>query len=269
MKTILIVLIALTIFFAGCASTPTNETTTTTMAGGKNTETTRAAGQTAGAEPAVATVTTIVNYKDDLMTLYNKVKDYVVSYDVTAQRGNNTLTSSQVTFYIEGNNTRLDTSVSRGAKTIESRYFLIDNQFMSCSDANGQWSCSQVKTVKLLTDARQTIQDNIKTSSITQLADRVVLGTNAKCYHLVMDLANADPAAARQIVADGMQNWEGTYCGTNDGVMLYYTSMNKNVTVTMEATNYHLGTGSSDFTLPATPIDPSGSADDQSYGPDA
>ena len=84
MKTILIALIALTIFFAGCSSTPTNETTTTTtQATGQNTVTTQAAAQTAETTPTQATVaqpavTTPEDNRAKLMNIFGLIKDYVV-----------------------------------------------------------------------------------------------------------------------------------------------------------------------------------------------
>ncbi len=274
MKTTLIVSIALMLFFAGCASTQTNQTTATTATGGQKTGTTQSGGQTAETASTEATASTIqatvdnaaVNYKDRLTNLFALVKDYAVTYSVTTQRGNNPPASNQITYYIKGDNTRLDTTTTRGAKTYETRYYTVDNQSASCTDSSGSWTCSKIRTPKILADMKDTILDNIQTSTITPLADKVVLGTSAKCYRLVMNLTKKDNAVAKRIIAAGMQKWEGTYCGTDQAAMLYYESTNNNMTITLEATNYKAGTGSSDFTLPATTNTPAGPAGEQDSG---
>ncbi len=267
----MIVLIALTIFFAGCSSTPTNETTTTTQAGRQNTETTQAAVQTSQTTTAQATVTTIaqpaVTTPEDnrakLMNIFGLIKDYVVTYNVTTQRGNNPPSSDQITYYIDGANTRVDTTDTEGANTYETRYYTVNDQSDSCNNANGSWVCSKIKTPKILADMRQTMLDNIQNSTITQLPDRTISGTDAQCYHLVMNVTNAGNALAKRLAAAGKENWEGTYCGTDQAIMLYYESIDKSITVTLSATSYHAGTAPSDFTLPA---DPSGGQPSGGYG---
>jgi len=269
MKTILIALIALTIFFAGCSSTPTNETTTTTtQATGQNTVTTQAAAQTAETTPTQATVaqpavTTPEDNRAKLMNIFGLIKDYVVTYNVTTQRGNNPPSSDQITYYIDGANTRVDTTTTKGADTYETRYYTVNDQSYSCDNGNGSWVCSKIKTPKILADMRQTMLDNIQNSTITQLPDRTISGTDAQCYHLVMNVTNAGNALAKRLAAAGKQNWEGTYCGTDQAIMLYYESTDKGITVTLSATSYHAGTGPSDFTLPA---DPSGGQPSGGYG---
>jgi hypothetical protein len=262
MKTILSVLLVLMLFFAGCASPPANgQTTATTNAEGElGTATTQAGAATTNAQSTATTVASSDNgLTNDLLNLFKgAVTDYMVVYNLKTTGGPGASTDGDMTYYIKGDNKiRMDSSFEMEGKTTESRIYMVDKVFTSCNKMTGTWSCMKISSAnqKDPAETKKEMEDNIKTSSITMLADRVIIGINTRCYHAVMSITNADPEVRQRIIDAGMENWESTYCISGDGVALYSESKNGDMVIIQEAKSYRKGTADSDYIPPAAAKD--------------
>jgi len=256
-------LLVLMLFFAGCSSPPANgQTTATTNAdNGQNTaETTQARAVTTNAQTTATTAAVSSSgSNNELLNLFNgAVTDYMIVYNVKTSGGTTPSTNGDMTQYIKGDSKmRMDSSFVMNGTTTESRIYMVDKVVTSCTNAIGTWSCMKLPNSNQTdpAQAKKDLEDNIKTSSVTRIADRVIIGINTKCYHVVMSITNADPAVKQRIIDSGMENWDATYCISGDGVALYSEATTKDMTITMEAKSYQKGTADSDYVPPVTPTD--------------
>ena len=256
-KTILLGLIVLTVLFAGCSSqAPTEGTTATTEAGGETAETTQAGAATTTAQTTATTAAAGINLGEELTNLLmNANRDYMVTYKVTTSGTNLPETSNVMTYYYKGEDkTRVDSSYSMQGETVQSRFYMVGDTYASCSDMEGTWSCINIPKPNE-SDPTASAENNVEMSQVTRIADKVILGITTRCYHMVMNIESADAQTAQQITDAGLENWEGNYCVTDDGILLYSESMTPSVITAMEATNFKKGTSDSDFVLPAKATD--------------
>jgi hypothetical protein len=258
MKTILSILFVLMLFFAGCSSPPANEqtTATTNAEGDQGTATTQSGAATTNAQTTATTASASGNsLTNDVLNLFRgAVTDYMVVYNIKTTGGTTDSTDSDMTYYIKGTEKmRMDSSFEFEGKPSESRMYMVNEVFTSCTKMTGAWSCMKISSSnqKDPEESKKEMEDNIKTSSITRLADRVIIGINTKCYHMVMSITNADPEIRQRIIDSGMENWESTYCISGDGVALYSESKTKDMVFIQEAKSYKKGTSDSDYVPPA------------------
>jgi hypothetical protein len=257
MKAILSVLFVLMLFFAGCSSPPANEqtTATTNAEGDQGTATTQSGAATTNTQTTATTAAAGNGNTNELLNLFKgAVTDYMVVYNIKTTGGPGDSTNADMTQYIKGENKmRMDSSYVMNGQATETRMYLVDKVFTSCSKMAGDWSCMKLSTPnqKDPAETKKEMEDNIKTSSVTRLADRVVIGINTKCYHAVMSITNADPEVRQRIIDAGMENWEATYCISNDGVALYSEAKSGDMTIVSEAKSYKKGTADSDYVPPA------------------
>ena len=225
-----------------------NDQTVTTVPEEK-TVTTQAEGtQPVETKPAAGT-----DLKAQLMSLFTGgAKDYMVAYDTTISGDGQPDYTAKMTYYLKGEDKfRMDTFANMPGAG-DSRFYKVSGSFIMCNKQGADWSCIKMPQQDPSKDPKkqtEEIQKNIETSEITQLPDRVIAGTNAKCYKMIVSVNTAEAKAS------GMSSFESIYCVSADGVLLFSDSKNNNMHIVQEATSYVKGVADSEFVPPATPKD--------------
>lgn len=173
---------------------------------------------------------------------------YKVAYDISSDAGVQQ-TSSQMTQYIKGTKKMRFDSAYAGT---ESRSYLLDDLFYSCSQQQGAWSCIKIALSKDdNTKAVDDIEANKDDYQITADGSMQIAGVTASCF---------------KVSGKNIESYRACY--SPEGVPLYVkmisASGGKSFTTEMKATSYSTSVSDSDFVLPAAateiPSVPSGGA---------
>jgi hypothetical protein len=161
---------------------------------------------------------------------------YRVAYSIISNAGGQQ-TVSQMTQYMKGTDKlRMDSSF----ESMESRTYLVDGAYYSCSSQQGTWTCMKIT---IPADDSTTSMDDVALHKddyqITADGTMQVAGVTAACYRVT-----------------GKSIEYSRSCYSPEGVPLYVkmTSISQGgaFDTEMEATSYSTSVSDSDFALPAT-----------------
>lgn len=196
---------------------------------------------------------------DELMKLFTaRPKEYTITYDVTTTSPESGAVKQEMTYYYKSQDRmRMDGSFEdESGRAVQSRIYILGKDMITCSDQEGKWVCYKFtgeEDTKTPEESMEEMEDNIASSSVTRIGDRVIAGMNARCYKLTMTLK--DPDSQTRLQELGMDTWEGTYCISNDGTPLYSESKSEGVSMVMEAKTYRASVSESDLVPPAEVVD--------------
>ena len=176
-------------------------------------------------QPVVSTS----DLSNKLKNIFSASVKYSVTYDITTKVGADSM-SAVSSHYVDAPDKFRTDSTYQG---IESRLYKLGDTITSCSNPGGSWTCttlpqSESSEDKLLDDVRENVVD----MEVTDLPDRRVAGTTAKCYQI----KNSDLTSE--------------YC-FKDNIPIYVEVTASGMHVVQEATSYSKSVSSSDFQLPA------------------
>lgn len=160
---------------------------------------------------------------------------YMVAYDVVASAGGEQM-ESQMTEYIKGTDRiRIDSTYSG----IESRTYLMDDAYYSCTSQTGAWTCMKIANQEQgTTQAMDDMQSNMGDYQVVADGTMQVAGVAATCY---------------KVTGPNLEHYRS--CHSSEGVPLYIkmqsTSMGQSYTTEMTATSYSASVSDSEFVLPA------------------
>jgi len=237
---IIISAIALMVLFSGCTNQPAEKTDNKDTT--KATVTTQSSGGVSGLS--------------ELFDLFrSRPKQYTITYDVITKDDKGEIKQEMTQYVASDVKMRMDMSGTFEGKPAESRIFVLGKDTVMCGKEEGVWSCmkftSEEDTSQTPEEAMDEIEENIQSSSVTRIGDRVIAGMNSKCYSLKMTMKETDEAA--RLGELGLDSWEGIYCVASDGTVLYSESKSDGTEYIMEAKSYRPSVSESDFVPPAEP----------------
>jgi len=131
----------------------------------------------------------------------------------------------------------------------ETRTYVNGSNAFTCINQAGNWTCYIIARHANISNPLQDMKDDIDSSQITPLPDKVIAGANAKCFKSTTN--------NNMIGAVGVMN--KSYCLSPEGVPLYEestgTSIYTSIHIISTATKYSTQVSDSDFILPAEPQD--------------
>jgi hypothetical protein len=255
-KILLAVFLAAVLLTAGCNGTNTQQSNN-----GGNTQTTAAAAVTqptssgGGSAQTTQTIQTLPTTQttavssggalDDIKGLLGMgLRQYMVVYQMTFSGQNQPGYSGTMTYYLKSDGkVRTDTS----ADQMETRIYVKAGSATSCTKQGEEWACYIIPVQQDQTDVGKNLEDaknNIDTSPVTPLPDRVLAGVNCKCFKMTVTTK-----APQEIV------WDETYCLSPEGVPLYTEAKSASLQSVMTATKYSTQVSDADFVPPAEPQD--------------
>jgi hypothetical protein len=174
-----------------------------------------------------------------------KVKEYKVTYKLTATGGGAETFSGDQTWYFKPPRSRFDFTTNMGGQSTTMSMFTLPEGSFMCFAAAGQSQCLSAPATGSPLDQNQAILiqramvENPGQYGATFSGSKTIAGQQGQCY---------DVAATA-----GAFN-KGAFCYTKEGIQLSSSFAVQGSTWSMEATNLSTTVPDSDFTLPAKPI---------------
>jgi outer membrane lipoprotein-sorting protein len=160
--------------------------------------------------------------------------EYTVSYEITSSSQGSSANQKMTQYFGGTDRLRMDSSTGG----MESRTYLMDGTFYTCSNQGGKWMCISMPTQgENPTQQFDDIAENPQDYKITPDGTKSVAGTTAKCYKITTPQGNMKE------------------CFSKEGVPLYMETTFQGGSMKMQATSYKPGVKDSDFKLPAEPQD--------------
>jgi len=234
------VALLLTLVVSCGGATPTSTTGAVASAGA-----TSAATQT-GAATAAVTATASAQSLSALLAA-GKVKEYKITYKITATGGGAEALSGDQTWYFKPPRSRFDFSTNMGGQSTTMSIFTLPEGSFMCFAAAGQSQCLSTPATGSPLDQNQAILtqramvDNPSQYGATFTGAKTIAGQQGQCY----DVAATAGAFSK-----------GAFCYTKEGIQLSSSFAVQGSTWSMEATNLSTTVPDSDFTLPSKPIGP-------------
>lgn len=187
---------------------------------------------------------------NDVTSLFSgRPAEYMALYESTFESGGEQASSMHAYFY-RGEQMRIDSS----NEVMETRFFANKDEFISCTNQGGQWSCILMQDAQSQPHEKEPAQDmdelkkNIEDETATRIPDRVIAGVTCKCFH--SKISFKDMPQAKEM---GMSDIESTYCVSPEGIPLYIETLTEGMHRISEATEYRTRLTDEDFTPPAKP----------------
>ncbi|MBN2251156.1 MAG: hypothetical protein JW724_03665 [Candidatus Altiarchaeota archaeon] len=189
---------------------------------------------------------------DDIKGLFqSRPGQYMVDYATTFTMEGRGESGRMAFYYGGGDRVRTDTVMDDR----ESRFYMNRGDFVMCGKEAGEWTCIKLGEQGAGEDVNkdmEEVMDDFDTSPVTRLPERVIAGTNCKCFGMTI---NADIAQAK---GSGLSEWDHIYCLSPEGIPLYMEVNSAEMSSIMKATKYSTRVSDSDFIPPAEPTDISG-----------
>lgn len=247
MKNAIIVLCIAAVLFSGC-SAPQEGAKETKDDTGKEVSGEKGATQSTQAASGSEDSGGLLNDLKSLVSL--RPLQYMVDYKTETSMGGEQETDGRMAMYYKGEDkVRTDTWMG----DIESRYIMSGGEVVMCNKQAGEWSCMRMSQAEdretEINRNMEELEDNLDTSEVAQLPDRVVAGAKCKCFRIKIKTTLPDAQKA------GLSEWDHVYCISPEGVPLYSESTSEKTRMVMEATRYSTTVSDSEFIPPAEPKD--------------
>ena len=231
------VALLLTLVVSCGGAAPTSNTSASASAGATSAATQAGAISTAAATASSQSLSELLSAA--------KVKEYKITYKITATGGGAEALSGDQTWYFKPPRSRFDFTTNMGGTvTTMSMFTLPEGSFM-CFGSAGQSQCLSTPATGSPLDQNQALLtqramvDNPGQYGATFTGARAIAGQQGQCY----DVAATAGAFSK-----------GSFCYTKEGIQLLSAFTTQGSTWSMEATNLSTTVPDSDFKLPATPL---------------
>lgn len=161
-----------------------------------------------------------------------------ISYNIVNNYDGQTMSSTMTQYMKTDKKMRTDVALDG----MESRMYIVDDTYTSCTKYSADWSCMQFtddgSTEELeMVEVEENIEERPDDYDVVEDGTKVVAGITAECYK----------------IAEKNENSVIRYCFANDGAPLYVYVSSPEGTSEMTATSYAKSVSDSDFKLPAEP----------------
>jgi hypothetical protein len=173
---------------------------------------------------------------DDFVEMMSKktALKYTVTYKMTGSSQGSSFNYQMTQYFGGADRFRMDSANSG----VETRSYLMDNKFYSCTQQGGKWNCFSIESqTESPTKQFDDIAENPTDYRVTPDGTKSVAGTTAKCYKITTPQGNVRE------------------CLSKEGVPLYMETTFQGGSTKKEATSYKASVKDSDFQLPAEPVD--------------
>lgn len=162
-----------------------------------------------------------------LAEIFARQPEYKVTYEMSSGGIKNEMTQ-----YLSKGRMRTDIAQSG----TEMRTYLLDEEFISCSNAGGSWMCQKLEYAKTESDAlNEDIKANPDAYDIESAGTRTIAGASADCFRVKTKSGSAE------------------YCYSRDYVPLYIKTTSGGLSSELLAKSYSTSVSESDFAPPAQP----------------
>lgn len=174
---------------------------------------------------------------NDIINLFGKQGslNYKVTYNIKTDLGD--FKDESTSKHFIGGNKKLRTDSEM--QGIESRIYIVNDVYTSCSKASGDWTCTELQSPPEMEDQSKKIQEDLEDNSadfeVKKIPSKTILNKKTDCYRIITkDTMTAD------------------YCFSPEGVPLYVKVEGPGLLSEQIATSYSMSVQNSDFVPPVT-----------------